>query len=76
MDGQTAQDMAEKMKEMITHLNEHIQYPASKQQIMEACNNMADVPEKDRMWLDEKLPEQTYQNVDEIKKVLMPETAA
>lgn len=56
-----------KMAEGMAHLNDHVKYPASKDDIVKACNDMSDVPEEDKKWFLEKLPVKMYQNPDEVK---------
>lgn len=61
------------MDEAMTHMKDHITYPASKADTMEACNMMSDVPEKDKQWLGDNLPDKTYNSDMEVKDALMPE---
>lgn len=56
-------------KEIIEHLG-HVDYPAKGKDLIQACNNMIDVPKADREWFVNNLPDRTYYNADEIKKVL------
>ncbi len=57
-------------KEAIEHIKEHIKYPATKKQMIEACNMMYDVPKADKEWFEKNLPEGTYKNADEVLKAL------
>lgn len=51
--------------EMKKHLSEHVQWPATGEEIMEACNKMDHVPEDERNMVMDKLgKEKTYQNMD------------
>jgi hypothetical protein len=54
------------MKELMSHLQNHIMYPASKRTIVENCNNMEHVPASTRNWVEQKLPEGTYMSADEV----------
>jgi hypothetical protein len=54
------------MKELMSHLQSHIMYPASKRTIVENCNNMQHVPASTRSWFEENLPEGTYRSADEV----------
>ena len=54
------------MKEMETHIREHIMYPATKQQIIEGCNMMMHVPEDARQMVGMKLKDKTYMSADEV----------
>ncbi|HEV8339741.1 MAG TPA: hypothetical protein VGR25_08805 [bacterium] len=53
-------------KETQTHLKEHVKWPATGKEVLEACNLMAHVPEADRMMAKQKLdPTKTYGSVEE-----------
>ena len=52
------------------HMNDHISWPASKKQILEACNG-EDVEKEVILDIAINLPEGTYQNLDEVKKILV-----
>jgi|WetSurMetagenome_2_1015567.scaffolds.fasta_scaffold92034_2 hypothetical protein len=58
-------DKAE-MQELMSHLQNHIMYPASKRTIVESCNKMEHVPESVREWTEQKLPDGTYMSADEV----------
>ncbi len=53
-------------EEVKTHIKEHLEYPATKEQLIQACNNMGEVPKSDKEWFETNLPEGTYQNADEV----------
>jgi len=57
-------------KEINEHLQKHIVYPATKAQIIEACNRMTDVPQGDKDWFEKNLPEWSYKNADEVIRAL------
>ncbi len=44
------------MKEPMSHLQNHIMYPASKRTIIESCNKMEHVPAYTRMWVERTFP--------------------
>ncbi len=67
MDGNMA--MPAKTDEMMKHLN-HVDYPASKDDLIRACENMSDIPEEAKKWFMDKLPDSTFQSADEVKKAL------
>lgn len=48
------------------HLREHVTYPATKQDIIAACNNMSHTSADDVKEFGEKLPEGNYQSADEV----------
>ncbi len=60
---------ADLSQQIMDHLN-HVVYPASKEDLVKACNEMSDVPENDKRWLNENLPEKNYQNADEVKRAV------
>jgi len=59
-------------KEWTTHIREHIvKWPATRDEIVTACNNLEHVPEHERKFVTENLPEGSYANPEEVTKVLM-----
>ena len=56
------------MKEIMEHLKSHVTYPATKQDIWKACNNMEHVPEEHRKVFMDKVPDGTYGSADEVAK--------
>ncbi len=58
------------VKELRDHILNHIDYPATKQEIVEQCNRMAHVPEDTRRMVNETLPNRTYKSADEVMKAL------
>lgn len=57
-------------KEAMEHIRNHLQYPATKKQLVEQCNNMEEVPKTDADWLKKALPDRTYKNADEVMKAI------
>ncbi len=57
-------------QEMMTHIKDHMRYPATKQAIVEMCNNMAHVPESARQMVADKLPDRMYNSAEEVIKAL------
>ncbi len=56
--------------EIQEHLG-HVTYPVTGSQLMTACNNMSDVPTKEREWVKQKIKEtKTYNSPEDIKKEL------
>jgi len=55
----------------LRHLKNHVKYPANKQQLMAACNNLPDCPAADRDWFSRTLPEGNYRSVDEVLSALL-----
>lgn len=54
-----------KMQESMTHMKEHVTYPATKADIVSACNNMEHLTAEEKN-MSNMLPEKTYNNVDEV----------
>lgn len=57
-------------KTMMDHLKGHITYPATKVQLVEACNHMEDQKPEDKMEFETKLPDGTYNSADDVMKAL------
>ncbi|MBI2074817.1 MAG: hypothetical protein HYT83_03220 [Candidatus Levybacteria bacterium] len=58
------------MKEVKSHLENDITYPASKADIIAACDGMSDVSKNEKKWLEDNLPDKTYANAEEAKKAI------
>lgn len=58
------------IKNTIKHLKEHQDYPATKEELVEVCNNLSDFSEEDKKWFETNLPEGTYNSADEVIKAL------
>jgi hypothetical protein len=58
------------IKNAIKHLREHQEFPATKEELIESCNNLADFSEEDKMWFQEHLPEGTYNSAEDVMKTL------
>ncbi len=54
------------MQEMMDHLKSHMTYPATKQDIWNACNTMSHVPEEHRKMFMDKVPDGTYNSAEEV----------
>lgn len=52
------------------HIDNDVQYPASKDDLVKACDEMSDMSEKDKKWFMETLPDKQFQNPDEVKNAL------
>ena len=48
------------------HLKEHQDYPATKKELMESCNNLSDFSSGDKKWFNDNLPEGTYHSAKEV----------
>jgi hypothetical protein len=56
----------EKKSAAIKHLKTHQTYPATKTDLMKACNNLSDFSEKDKKWFSEHLPNKTYNSAQDV----------
>lgn len=56
--------------ELTEHIEKHVSYPASKQDILMACDNMSDASAEDKQMMMDKLPDMTFQTADEVKAAL------
>jgi hypothetical protein len=59
------------LQEELGHIKNHVKYPASKQQVIEACGNMADVPSSDKDFVMRSLPDQTFKGPEDVVNALM-----
>ena len=60
-------DNIEKIKE---HLKDHQTYPATKEDLMAECNDLADFSKSDKEWFAEKLPDGVYESPGEVLMAL------
>ena len=56
--------------EIREHAGMHVEFPATRQQLVEACNGVSEVPADERQWFMENLPEGTYKSADEVLQAL------
>lgn len=52
------------------HLKSHQTYPATKANLVAACNELSDFSPEDKAEFAEKLPEGTYNSAEEVMKAL------
>ena len=57
-------------QERVSHVREHVTYPATKNALVEACSHMAHAPESTRQWATDKLPDKKYNSADEVLRAL------
>jgi len=48
----------------------HQEYPATKKELVEACNALSDFSEEDKQWFEQHLPEGTYNSAEEVMQAL------
>ena len=58
------------MKKVAAHLKAHVDYPATRQQILDACAKTDEFTEAEKAWTAAHLPEGTYASADDVLKVL------
>lgn len=58
------------IKGAMEHLNSHQTYPATKAELVAACNGLSDFSEEDKNEFAEKLPEGTYNSAQEVSEAL------
>jgi hypothetical protein len=53
------------------HLKNHVKYPANKEQVVAACNNMSDQLPGNAEWFAKNLPEGNYNSAHEVLGALL-----
>ena len=48
------------------HLSKHIQYPASRAEVLAACASTPEFSAAEKAWFAERLPEGNYRSADEV----------
>lgn len=56
------------MKEIMEHMEDHVTYPATKQDIWNACAMMSHVPDEHKKMFMDKVPDGTYASAEEVMK--------
>jgi hypothetical protein len=59
------------LAEELGHLKNHVKYPASRAQVVAACNNMSDMHAVNAAWFQKTLPEGTYNGPHEVLGALL-----
>jgi hypothetical protein len=61
-------DLRNKLDE---HIGEHVDsWPATKGDLVAACNDMSDFSSEEKEWFSKTLPERTYNSPEEVKQAL------
>ncbi len=55
--------------EMKEHLTNHLTYPATKSDIVKACQNMSEFNNKEKEWFVKNLPEGNYKNAEDVMRI-------
>ncbi len=58
------------MQELTKHLTECVKYPATKQAIVEQCNNMEHVPDEGKRLLMDNLPNRVFASPEDVLNAL------
>lgn len=68
--GEKMQVDAKTKKMMMDHIKSHNEYPATKVDLVAACNNMSEFSQDHKKWFEKALPTKTYNNANEVIKAL------
>ena len=58
------------IKNAIMHLRDHQEYPATKGELVAACNELSDFSKADKQWFKDHIPEGTYDSAEEVIQAL------
>ena len=58
------------MKKVAAHLRAHVKYPATRQQVLDACAQTDEFNAAEKAWAAAALPEGSYASADEVLKAL------
>lgn len=62
-------DFMDKAK-TIEHIKAHVGYPATRDQLVQACNNMSEFSAEDKAWFAKALPKGTFKTANDVIKAL------
>ena len=62
---------ASRLKANLEHLKNHVRYPADRNAVVTACNNMSDASTEDKTWFTTNLPEGTFNGPIDVLKGLL-----
>lgn len=57
-------------EDTIDHLKKHQSYPATKEDLVEACEGLSHFSDEDKKWFTNHLAEKTYKSADDVIKTL------
>ena len=63
--------MVSVLQAVLKHAKKHVKYPATKKDLVEACNNFSDVPSAEKEWVVNNLPAKTYKSASEVMEALL-----
>ncbi|MGE5141401.1 MAG: hypothetical protein ACM3JD_18180 [Rudaea sp.] len=58
------------MQELTKHLTECVKYPATKQAIIEQCDNMSHIPDAGQRVLKDNLPNRVFTSAEDVLAAL------
>jgi hypothetical protein len=58
-----------------THLDEHVRYPATRSQVLEACASTKEFSDAEKQWFSDNLPEGQYASAREVVSALKLDVA-
>jgi len=58
------------LSELSTHISQHVSYPISRTDFMASCGNLSHVPAEARRWVEENLPNRTFQSAEDLYHTL------
>ncbi len=61
------------LKAAFEHLKKDIVYPATKDDILMACNNFEEIPASERDWFYRTLPDQEFSSAEDVVNSLINE---
>ena len=56
--------------EIREHAGQHVEFPATREQLVQACDGVSDVPAEEREWFMQNLPDGTYKSAEEVLQAL------
>ena len=57
-------------KGTVDHIKKHQEYPATKKELVAACNNLYDFSKEDKEWYTSHLSDKTYNSAEEVLEAL------
>lgn len=62
--------MMKDMQNVMNHLRNDQEYPATKAELVAQCDNLSDFSEEDKTWFEEHLEDKTYNSPEEVMMAL------
>lgn len=59
-----------KISGMIDNIGNSLDFPASKDEVVDAVKNAPELPDQAKNYVQEKLPDRNFNNIDEVKNAL------